>query len=391
MESHIQAKYDHWIKLFICLLVVMIAQVHGVHITRLHSALAKGAACLDGSPPAYYYIKGFGEGSNNWLVQLEGGGWCGSDEWCIKISKSHNGSTKNKSDTMTYGQIFSQDKAINPDFYNWNIVIVSYCDGSSFMSNVVAIDPKTNLTRRGARIFNVVMEDLLAKGMKDADNAILAGGSAGGLATILHCDGFRTLIPNASRVKCLSDSGFFLHAKDLPGANIRENAFANTVKYHGLAKFLPASCTSKMNASWCMFPENLIRDIRTPLFLLESAFDVYQLSVKFIPACPTDVPTWKDCVSDFNVCTLTQLQTIKDFRAALIKTLREISNSPSIGMFVHSCPRHGHFYDSGGWNNLPSVGNKTIVNAIGDWFFDRGFVQEIDTQHDAPQHCSKKA
>lgn len=41
---------------------------------------------------------------------------------------------------------------------------------------------------------------------------MLTGYSAGGLASILHCDAFSALLPNVGRVKCLSDSGFFIHA-----------------------------------------------------------------------------------------------------------------------------------------------------------------------------------
>lgn len=29
------------------------------------------AVCLDGSPPAYHFDKGFGAGINNWLVHIE--------------------------------------------------------------------------------------------------------------------------------------------------------------------------------------------------------------------------------------------------------------------------------------------------------------------------------
>ena len=42
--------------------------------------------------------------------------------------------------------------------------------------------------------------------------ALLSGCSAGGLATIIHCDEFRGLFPVTSRVKCLSDAGLFLDA-----------------------------------------------------------------------------------------------------------------------------------------------------------------------------------
>ncbi|KAL7175175.1 hypothetical protein ACSBR2_028890 [Camellia fascicularis] len=42
----------------------------------------------------------------------------------------------------------------------------------------------TNLHFRGARIFAAVIEDLLAKGMKNAANAIISSDSAGGLTSI---------------------------------------------------------------------------------------------------------------------------------------------------------------------------------------------------------------
>lgn len=40
--------------------------------------------------------------------------------------------------------------------------------------------------------------------------ALLSGCSAGGLASIIHCDEFRELFPATTKVKCLSDAGLFL-------------------------------------------------------------------------------------------------------------------------------------------------------------------------------------
>ncbi|KAL2455837.1 Pectin acetylesterase 8 [Abeliophyllum distichum] len=85
------------------------------------------------------------------------------------------------------------------------------------------------------------------EGMMNATNAILAGSSAGGLATILNCDDFRAMVPNAKRVKCISDAGYFIHAKDAPGLKKREDRFAGVVSLHKLNKILPKSCTSKRN------------------------------------------------------------------------------------------------------------------------------------------------
>lgn len=41
--------------------------------------------------------------------------------------------------------------------------------------------------------------------------ALLSGCSAGGLATLIHCDDFRDVLPMDAKVKCLSDAGFFLN------------------------------------------------------------------------------------------------------------------------------------------------------------------------------------
>ena len=40
--------------------------------------------------------------------------------------------------------------------------------------------------------------------------AILTGCSAGGLATFIHCDDFRNLLPKSAGVKCMPDAGFFM-------------------------------------------------------------------------------------------------------------------------------------------------------------------------------------
>ncbi|XP_042023389.1 pectin acetylesterase 11-like [Salvia splendens] len=107
--------------------------------------------------------------------------------------------------------------------------------------------------------------------------ALLSGGSAGGLARILHCDKFKTLFVDTTRVKCPSDSGFFIHGEHFVGADWKENRFFDVISTHGLANLLPTSCTPKFSPTLCFFPENLVLDVKTPLFLIESAFDQFQV------------------------------------------------------------------------------------------------------------------
>ncbi|XP_075102419.1 pectin acetylesterase 7-like isoform X1 [Nicotiana tabacum] len=90
----------------------------------------------------------------------------------------------------------------------------------------------TKLYYRGARIFRAIMNDLSRKGMQTAENAILRGTSAGGLATILNCDKFKSLLPNDVRVKCVADSGFFINAKTISGTLDIQDEYWGVVTLH---------------------------------------------------------------------------------------------------------------------------------------------------------------
>ncbi|KAL1551679.1 [Wnt protein] O-palmitoleoyl-L-serine hydrolase [Salvia divinorum] len=220
MGDHNQIRVAPWFKIVYSLLVFIGSQVDGeniveVNVTFITDAVAKGAVCLDGTPGAYYYYPGFDDGVDNWIFYLPGGAWCDTKEEC-------------------FWPLMRPNKTLNPDFYNWNAVWIRYCDGASFMADVEAVDPETNLHLRGRRIFASVMEELIStKGMKNAVNAVLFGNSAGGLAAILNCDRFHSFLPDASRVKCISESGFFIRAKDLPGAqDTAIDYFSRTVEFH---------------------------------------------------------------------------------------------------------------------------------------------------------------
>ncbi|OIT31174.1 pectin acetylesterase 7 [Nicotiana attenuata] len=192
-----------------------------VNITILHSATAEGAVCLDGSAPAYHLGQGY-------------------------------------------------------DFYNWNRVRVRYYDGSSFTGDIEDVDPDTKFYYRGARIFRAIMNDLSRKGMQKAENAILSGTSAGGLATILNCDKFKSFFPVDVRVKCVPDAGFFINAKTISGTSDIQDEYKRVVNLHGSAKNLPPSCTSRIDPSLCFFPQNVVPHVKTPLFMIKAAYDSWQ-------------------------------------------------------------------------------------------------------------------
>ncbi|XP_042013851.1 pectin acetylesterase 8-like [Salvia splendens] len=396
--SHNQVTVSICFKIILYVLVFIISHVDGqnasqqLSITFIADAITKGAGkiCLDGTPGAYYFSKGFGDGINSWMIFLPGGAWCATNEGCLNKSSTDLGSNKNPP-PLPLGTFQSTNKTINPDFYNWNIVQIRYCDGASFMADVEAVNPETNLHLRGRRIFTSVIEELKStQGMSNAENALLIGNSAGGLATILNCDRFHSFLPGACRVKCISDSGFFIRAEHLRGA--QDNAidnFRKVVLFHELAQFLPESCTQRLAPELCFFPENVVNDIRTPLFLLNSDFDKYQISKYVAPNSPNEVG-WNNCTTEFSKlssCTENQHHIIMDFQTTFMETLEKLDDNPSRGLFITSCYIHDFIYKPPNWQRIPALQNKTIQQALGDWYFERSSVCLIDTQNLHPINC----
>ena len=95
--------------------------------------------CLDGSAPGYYIRYGSGEGETKWILHLEGGGWCANEGDCLNRSKTALGSSTFWPATVEFHGFLSDNATVNPDFYNWNMVFLMYCDGSSFAGN--RLDP----------------------------------------------------------------------------------------------------------------------------------------------------------------------------------------------------------------------------------------------------------
>ncbi|CAA7406461.1 unnamed protein product [Spirodela intermedia] len=358
--------------LLLCALLISLRTADGymVDITYLESAVAKGAVCLDGSPPAYHFSPGFGSGANSWLIQFEGGAWCNNVTSCLDRKNTRLGSSKAMVKQLA----------------------VRYCDGSSFTGDVEAVDPATNLHFRGGRIFLAVIEELLAKGMSGADQALLSGCSAGGLTAILQCDRFRALLPAAAKVKCLADAGFFVNAKDITGAERIQAFYSDVVATHGSAKNLPSSCTSRLSPGLCFFPQNVVQGIRTPLFILNAAYDSWQIKNILAPGAADPHGTWRDCKLDIKKCSPAQIQTMHGYREGFLKALAAVGNSPSRGFFINSCYAHCQSGMQETWlrGDSPKLDDTTIAKAVGDWFHDRQGFQKIDCPYPCDKTCHNR-
>ncbi|KAL3531818.1 hypothetical protein ACH5RR_005339 [Cinchona calisaya] len=352
-----------------------------VPFTPLANAHQKFAFCLDGSVPGYHLQKGFGSGSQNWLLHIEGGGWCNTIASCLSRKRTVLGSSKYMDSQVQFSGILSHDPLQNPDFFNWNKVKIRYCDGASFAGHPESeFKNGTELFFRGQLILDALMDQLLSVGLFDARQALLTGCSAGGLATLIHCDYFHEVLPKDANVKCLADAGFFLNEKDIAGKQTIENFYHDVVHLQGIAKSLNKDCLSRMEPHKCFFPEEFIKNIKTPLFLVHPAYDFWQIRNILIPDESDPQQSWLRCKLNIFKCNPSQLEVLQGFRNSLLNRLSEFQQNKEGGMFINSCYVHCQTWMAETWHSpsSPRINNKTIAETVGDWYFNRKTAKEID-------------
>ncbi|CAO1942593.1 unnamed protein product [Urochloa humidicola] len=361
-----------------------------IELTLVAGAQEKGAVCLDGSPPAYHFQRGSGSGSQSWIVFLQGGAWCSTTETCSIRKMTEYGSSK-LMEPIAFDGIFNDQQPQNPDFYNWNKVFVRYCDGASFSGNAEGeAENGTKLYFRGLRIWEAVVSELMGKGMDTAKKALLTGCSAGGLATLLHCDNFRAKFPQEVSVKCLPDGGFFLDAKDLSGERIMRSVFNGVVQLQNVSEVLPKNCLAKKGPTECFFPAELIKSISTPTFIVNSEYDSWQIQNVVAPVGSYPGGTWSNCRENIQNCSSKQIDVLHGFRRELIHELMAAKDKRDWGLFIDSCFIHCQTQSSSSWHSptSPRLGNKTIAEIVGDWYFGRRReVKQIDCKYPCNPTC----
>ncbi|KAE9611309.1 putative pectinacetylesterase/NOTUM [Lupinus albus] len=302
---------------------------------------------------------------------IQGGGWCNNLATCLERAKTRRGSTNFMTKLESFSGILSNDPSLNPDFYNWNRVKLRYCDGASFTGDTVFTNGTNTLYFKGQKIWEAIIKDLIPKGLGKASKALLSGCSAGGLATFHQCDNLATHLPNA-HVKCLSDAGFFLDAKDISSKYTMRNFFRGVVELQ------------------CYFPQNALKYISPPYFILNTAYDVFQFRNILVPPSSDIHKKWTQCKQDPAACTPDEINILQGFRNNMLDTLKPFSlNSESGGMFINSCFAHCQSESQDTWfgPDSPRINNKSIAEAVGDWYFERKKSKEIDCEYPCDKTC----
>lgn len=252
-----------------------------MHLIRVYEGISSGAVCLDGTPPAYYLRPGKDLGTNRWLLHFNGGAWCFDEAACLERSRGSLGSTKHLPPSPPVIQgINSANEQINPDFYDWNLVWIVYCDGASFTGD--REDPVVvrgeNIFFRGKRVLDAVIDDLMKRGFQNAEGVILTGSSAGSMTAMFAVDRLAERLPNVP-MHVLSDAGYFIETQQLGGRSVG-GLFKKIYEMHNSSFGLNQACIQAFgiqNGWRCFLPQHTFKFIKHPVFVLNAAYDVWAL------------------------------------------------------------------------------------------------------------------
>jgi len=358
---------------------------------------ATGAACLDGSAPGYYYRLG-ATTSKRWIIYLEGGGWCANGggsvdnfESCATRASTDTGSSKGYPPTTPdYGGVLSAAPSVNPDFHQDNHVFVKYCDGSSWTSyrqHPVNVDGRELHFRGRSNLVATFKQLRAALHLQGAQEVILTGGSAGGLAVMLNMDFVATLLPRTVRFTGYPDAGFFLDAPNAAGEHVWYKNWieADKLWHSTLSNHTNTQCLAAYPAtqSWkCLMAPYVLPHIETPLYIINSQVDLW--STEFIlglhcagwPSPGGGGAAWPPNCSSSETAAINLWRT--GFQAA-IAPLFEKARS---GAYIDTCLVHSQNVDycysqpgnvhgnCVGWNSFLVLG-RTPQQAFSEYYFNR--------------------
>jgi len=364
---------------------------------KLDAATYPRALAIDGSMGAFYFVPG---DTDDWVFEMQGGGWCVSLEACYYRSLGSLGSSANLSATLAASTegLLARDCAKSP-LCAVNHVFLPYLDGNSFSGMraeaadyVDAHGAHHALYFRGREILAAVIDSVrrnvmgAARRLADAQNVGITGGSAGGLATILHADFVASLVNDAKGlVWAAPQSGYFMDLESVGSGTFLYGAEMGEVFALSNAS-TNAACAAKFPdfPAACQLAEIVYPLVTTPMFLLQSMVDSWQTRciLAAMPVAPASgyesyncsaAPGWAACSLNISACSAAQVSgSVVPYGRAVAKSVLNISaaksNAPGNGGFLDSC--HTHVEAGGSLFSSVTIGGVTMQQAFAAWLAD---------------------
>lgn len=393
------------------------------------------ALCADGTPYRFYFYPGSGSGANNWVMFMQGGPECYSEETCVDASSGGcagsaaymNCTTDCYCNTPIYAkcswggpctesgwentiavsdqQVLSNNEARNPAMSNWNKIYLPYCTKDMWSGQ----GSKWGINFGGHSIMKAVVAWMPNK--ESAGTVVLSGVSGGGLGVYLHANWLDDQFPSSTKVKILPIAGFFGITYNYEGfgaalaneslANFNHSETADLVDIW--SSYLPEECAaaySEYDEQYLCFLANFSAYfLRVPQFVLQAQSDCVQMlsndrfqkpaalvdymNSKGIPAGAANVINTLPTVVRESLNELTKVQYLAqpDTRTFLEqwKENQTMGMMPTInatrgdGLFNPACFIHGNFGDG-----LPAINGQPFYTTFAQWLQDEKSIVQRD-------------
>ena len=333
-------------------------------------SLDTGAACLDGTPYGFYF-RPAKSGSTRWSIFMQGGGWCYDEAGCASRAGTTLGSSTGWSRHAGGCSCYNADEQGLAPTDECNCLYLPYCDGASFsghrddpwpVPSASAEDGDvTQLMFRGLRNLDATLEVALAAyGLGEATELVVSGSSAGGLSTFVHADHVvdkvRAEAPGLAKAHALPIVGYFLdhatYSHDTKNSYPARMEYVFGMQNVGESGAISPDCLAAYpeDPHLCFLAPHLLPFIETPLFVLNSKYDAWQLNNEL-------QSDWKTKETQAAV-----LAYGEDFFSALLPLVKETGN----GGFITSCICHGCAWDQLALNGTV---DGTPISATGySWY-----------------------
>ncbi|XP_021886820.1 pectin acetylesterase 5-like isoform X2 [Carica papaya] len=153
-------------------------------------------------------------------------------------------------------------------------------------------------------------------------------------------------------------------------------------------------CTRTVLIEWnhlrqCLFPQEMVKNIKTPVFLVNPAYDFWQIQNILVPDVSDPHHYWVKCRLNIQNCNHGQMEVLQGFRSSLLKAVNEFLLNNRNGVFVNSCFIHCQTWMGETWHSpsSPRINNRTIAESVGDWYFNRKVVKQIDCPYPCNPTC----
>ena len=308
--------------------------------------------------------------------------------------------------TIEGKDFLSTDPVSNPQYHNYNHVLVPYCSSDLWLGNddenIRGDDFRFNpdatssiqFTFRGARIVRSTITDLIKHdhSLINATEIVFAGSSAGGIGIINHMKWIREKVSNLTtspgnmpHMSAILDSSWFVDFRESISKLLTEeaqrsnqdsdNATMNNIEDNKLFQSISETETCQVtsatsNIPCCLLAECVLSNSTlypvddTPTLLVLSLYDVYVLAISLREeiilssssddesSCPLRLCSkWEGATGSSSLSTggfsVSYLQRVSEYGGVMNASVTDIAmKNPQFSYYITSCFQHIYFTPS---------------------------------------------